>query len=72
MRVSVMNTFFSKAFLTGLALGLLTSRLAEYKMKKKKKLQNLGLTPATFTKAARREIGMRRKGEERWLRIMST
>jgi len=52
MRVSVMNTFFSKAFLTGLALGLLTSRLADYKMKKKKKLRNLGVTPATFTRAA--------------------
>jgi uncharacterized membrane-anchored protein YhcB (DUF1043 family) len=52
MRVSVMHSFFSRAFLMGLALGLLTSRLAEYKMKKKKKLQNLGVTPATFTKSA--------------------
>jgi hypothetical protein len=67
-----MNTFFSRAFLTGLALGLLTSRLADYKMKKKKKLQNLGLTPATFTKSAWREGRERKKGEERWLRIMST
>jgi hypothetical protein len=67
-----MNTFFSKAFLTGLALGLLTSRLAGSKIKKKKRLQNLGVTPAMFTKSVWREGRQRRKGEERWLRIMST
>jgi len=49
-----MKTFFSRAFVAGLAVGLLTTLVREYKMKKKNKLQSLGLTPASFAKAARR------------------
>jgi hypothetical protein len=53
-RVSAMKTFFPRAFIAGLAVGLLTTWCREYKMKKKNKLQNLGLTPASLAKAARR------------------
>lgn len=72
MPVSAMKTFFSRAFLTGLAVGLLTARLADYKIKKKNSLPNLGVTPASLTKVARREDRYRSKGEIRWLRSMST
>ena len=72
MPVNAMKTFFSRTFLTGLAVGLLTARVADYKIKKKKELPNLGVTPASFTKVARRARRQRRKGEERWLRSMST
>ena len=67
-----MKTFFSAAFLTGLAVGLLTARLADCKIKKKNKLPELGVTPAALTKAARHEGKYRSKGEIRWLRSMST
>jgi uncharacterized membrane-anchored protein YhcB (DUF1043 family) len=67
-----MRTFFSAAFLTGLAAGLLTARLTEYNIKKKNKLPNLGVTPTSLRKAARREDPPRSKGEIRWLRSMST
>jgi hypothetical protein len=67
-----MKTFFSRAFLTGLAAGLLTARMADYKIKKKKKLPSLGVTPASLPKAARRKDRYRNKGEKRWLRSMST
>jgi hypothetical protein len=72
MRVSEMKTFFSGAFLTGLAVGLLTARLADYKIKKKNSLPSLGVTPASLTKTARHENRYPRKGEVRWLRSMST
>jgi hypothetical protein len=67
-----MKTFFSRAFMSGLAVGLLTARLADYKIKKKNNLPSLGLTPASLTKAARHENRYRKKGEIRWLRNMST
>ncbi len=67
-----MKTFFFRAFLIGLAAGLLTARLADYKIKKKKKLPNLGVTPDSLPKATRRKGGDRNKGEERWLRNMAT
>jgi hypothetical protein len=72
MPVSVMKTFFSTAFLTGLGVGLLTARLADYKIKKKNKLPDLGVTPASLTKAARSAGKYRSKGEIRWLRSTST
>jgi uncharacterized membrane-anchored protein YhcB (DUF1043 family) len=72
MPVSAIKTFFSRAFLSGLVVGLLTARLADYKIKKKQKLPNLGVTPASLTKAARRKDRYRSKGEKRWLRSMST
>jgi uncharacterized membrane-anchored protein YhcB (DUF1043 family) len=72
MPVSAMKTFFSRAFLMGLAVGLLTARLADYKIKKKNNLPNLGVTPGSLTKAARHEDRYRSKGETRWLRSMST
>jgi type III secretory pathway component EscU len=55
-RVIAIKTLFSRTFLTGLALGLLTAGLASYKMKKKNNLHNLGLTPEAVRKAARRKI----------------
>ena len=67
-----MKTFFSAAFLTGLAVGVLTARLADCKIKNKNSIPNLGVTPATLTKAARRAGRHRKKGEDRWLRSMST
>jgi hypothetical protein len=67
-----MKSFWSGAFLAGLAAGVLTVLVADCKMKKKHSLLNLGVTPATLTKAARREGRLRKKGEERWLRSMST
>lgn len=72
MPVSAMKTFFFRAFLTGLAFGLLTARLADYKIKKKNNLPNLGMTPASLTKVARRQDRYGNKGEIRWLRSMST
>jgi len=72
MPVSAMKTFFFRAFLIGLAVGLLTARLADYKIKKKNKLQNFGVTPASLAKAARRKDRYRSKGDIRWLRSMST
>jgi len=72
MPVSAMKTFFSRAFLMGLAVGLLTARMADDKIKKKNKLPNLGVTPAALPKAARRKDRYRSKGEIRWLRSMST
>jgi hypothetical protein len=72
MPVSAMKTLFSRAFLMGLAAGLLTALLADYKIKKKKKLPNLGLTPAALPKGALRIDRHRNKGEERWLKSMST
>lgn len=53
-RVSAMKTFFPKAFVAGVAVGLLTTWVRDYKMKKKNKLRNLGLTPASLGKAAGR------------------
>ncbi|HCS48472.1 MAG: hypothetical protein A2V45_00070 [Candidatus Aminicenantes bacterium RBG_19FT_COMBO_58_17] len=52
MPVTAMKTLFSRAFLTGLAVGLLTARLSDYKIKKKNKLQNLGLTPESLRKTS--------------------
>jgi uncharacterized membrane-anchored protein YhcB (DUF1043 family) len=72
MLVSAMKTLFSWAFLMGLAVGLLTARLADDKIKKKNKLPNLGVTPAALLKAARRKDRYRSKGEIGWLRSMST
>jgi hypothetical protein len=66
------KTLVSRTFLTGLAVGLLTAGLAGYKMKKKNKIQNLGLTPEAVRKAARHKILGRKKGEERWLTRTST
>jgi hypothetical protein len=66
------KTLFSRTFLTGLAVGLLTVGLAGYKMKNKNKLQNLGLTPEAVRKAARRRFPGLKKGEERWLTRTST
>jgi hypothetical protein len=51
--VIIAKALFSRTFLTGVALGLLTARLAERKMKKNNKLHNLGLTPDAVVKAAR-------------------
>jgi len=53
--VIVIKTFFSKCFLLGLAVGLLTALSARFKMKKKKEIPNLGMTPASLGKAARRQ-----------------
>jgi hypothetical protein len=50
-----MKTFFPKAFVAGVAVGLLTTWVRDYKMKKKNKLRNLGLTPASLGKAAGRD-----------------
>lgn len=72
MPMSAMKTFLFRAFLMGLAVGLLTARLADYKIKKKNKLPNLGVTPASLPKAARRKDRYRSKGEIRWLRSMAT
>jgi hypothetical protein len=45
------KSLFSRAFLAGLAAGLLTAGLAGYKMNKKNRLQSLGLTPDILRKA---------------------
>jgi hypothetical protein len=70
--VIAIKILFSRTFLTGLAIGLLTAGAAGYKMKKKNNLHNLGLTPEAVRKAARHKFLGRDKGEERWLTNTST
>ena len=47
-----MKALSSRPFLTGLGLGLLTVCLAGIKMKKKKKLPNLGVVPPRVKRKA--------------------